>query len=193
MKSESIKELATALANAQGELEHAKKDTKNEYFKSKYATLAGCIDAAKPILVKNGLAVIQTTDIMDSGAFILNTILTHSSGEYINGKYLINPVKQDPQSFGSAVTYARRYAFCAIIGLAADDDDDGNGTSGKNSKTDFITNEQAVNIDLLINEVGADKKAFLNYFRVSDIKNIDVKNYDSAIAMLEKKRKPKEA
>ena len=133
MKSESIKELATALSKAQGEFDHAKKDVDNAYFKSKYADLASCIDAAKKQLAANGLSVIQTTDF-EADSVYLETTLMHSSGEWINSRYPIKPIKPDPQSFGSALTYARRYCFCAITGLASDDDD-GNAASDKKNST----------------------------------------------------------
>lgn len=130
MKSESIKELALALSKAQGEFDHAKKDTSNPFFKSKYADLASVIDAAKKPLSDNGLAVVQLVDCNQDGEMILETTLMHLSGEWISGCYPIRPVKSDPQSVGSATTYARRYAYSAITGIAADDDD-GNAASSK--------------------------------------------------------------
>ena len=126
--SESIKELAAALAKAQSMYSHAKKENKNEYFKSNYADLASCIDAAKKPLADNGLSVAQVIDCADGEGMWLETILLHSSGEWISGKYPIKPSKPDPQSIGSALSYSRRYAFCAITGIAADDDD-GNSAS----------------------------------------------------------------
>jgi len=133
MRSESIKELATALSKAQGQFDHARKDTENAFFKSRYATLAGCIDAAKKHMEANGLMVTQTTDV-ESDKLYLITTLAHSSGEWISGKYPVSPIKGDPQAYGSAMTYARRYAFCAITGIASDDDDDGNAASRSDGK-----------------------------------------------------------
>ena len=127
--SPSIAALATALSKAQGQFDHAKKDANNPFFKSKYADLAAVIDAAKPHLAANGLAVIQTTEINENGLRLVTT-LAHQSGEYISGDYPIKPTKDDPQGMGSAMTYARRYAFSAITGIASDDDD-GNAASGK--------------------------------------------------------------
>ena len=126
-KSDSIKELAAALSKAQGNFEHARKDEDNPFFKSKYATLASVIDAAKKHLCANGLSVAQVIDCQDDGLF-LETILLHSSGEWLSGKYPIRPVKPDPQSVGSACTYARRQSFSAITGIAADDDDGNNAS-----------------------------------------------------------------
>lgn len=129
MMSQSIAALAAALSKAQGQFEHAKKDANNPFFKSKYADLASVIDAAKPHLAANGLAVVQTTNFTEHGLFLV-TSLIHESGEYICGEYPIKPTKDDPQSMGSAVSYARRYTFSAITGIAADDDD-GNKASEK--------------------------------------------------------------
>jgi hypothetical protein len=128
-KSDSIKNLAIALSKAQGELQHAKKDVNNDFFRSKYADLASCIDAAKKPLADNGLSVSQIMDITENGELVLETILMHVSGEFLSGKYPIKPMKPDPQSLGSCVSYARRYCFSAITGIAADDDD-GNSASG---------------------------------------------------------------
>jgi hypothetical protein len=133
-QSESIAELAAAMAKAQGAFDHAKKDVSNAFFKSKYADLASVIDAAKKPLADNGLTVIQTTEFDESNGVFLITTLAHSSGQWISGRYPVNPVKNDPQSFGSAITYARRYCFSAITGIAADDDD-GNAASGNHSET----------------------------------------------------------
>lgn len=134
-QSESIKNIATALAKVQGEMEHAKKAEDNPYFKSKYADLPAVIDVARKLLASNGLSVTQLTDVDDNGKISMVTQLMHSSGEWIRGYYPVNPVKNDPQNVGSAVTYARRYSFCAITGVAAiGEDDDGNKASGVGEK-----------------------------------------------------------
>jgi len=137
MKSESIKELAAALSKAQGLFDHAKKDVSNAFFKSKYADLASVIDAAKKPLSEHGLAVVQVVDVSDDGITYLETTLMHSSGEWINGRYPILPIKSDPQSFGSALTYARRYAFSAMTGIAADDDDGNAASQGTNELSGY--------------------------------------------------------
>ena len=131
MRSEQVNELAAALSKAQGQFDHAKKDVKNEFFKSRYADLASVIDAAKKPLSDNGLSVVQSVDFNESGDSYLETILLHSSGQWINSRYLIKPMKSDPQAFGSAMTYARRYSFSAITGIAADDDDGNAASQGK--------------------------------------------------------------
>lgn len=130
-QSESINELASALAKAQAEIKHAGKTADNPFFKSKYADLPAVIDVAKEHLAANGLSVSQPTDIDEAGKVVLITQLNHSSGQWLRGYYPVNPVKNDPQGYGSALTYARRYAFSAMVGVAATgEDDDGNAASG---------------------------------------------------------------
>ena len=123
--SENINELAKALAAAQGELESAKRDKKNEHFNFKYADLAACLEVCREPLSKNGLAVIQVPSHYDSATKKINvaTMLCHSSGQYIKGELEIIVTKPDAQGIGSAITYARRYSLCAMVGIAQDDDD----------------------------------------------------------------------
>lgn len=127
--SASLGELAGALAKAQGAMKPAAKSAENPFFKSSYADLPACWEAARVALSSNNLAVIQTTS-MHGPQVLLVTLLAHSSGEWIRGELPVNPTKNDPQSMGSAMTYARRYSFCAITGVTAEDeDDDGNAGS----------------------------------------------------------------
>jgi hypothetical protein len=127
--SESIGKLAEALAKAQGAIEGAKKDSANPFFKSKYADLASVWDACRKALSENSLSVVQTTD-ESPDAVIVDTRLCHSSGEWIQGRLVMKPVKADPQGIGSCLTYARRYALSAMVGIAPEDDD-GNAATGK--------------------------------------------------------------
>ncbi len=129
MKSESINELATALAKAQGEMGGAAKTSENPFYKSKYADLAAVWDAIRIPFSKNGLAVVQTSGTVE-GIFYLHTTLMHSSGQWIDSLYPIEPVKKDPQGLGSAISYARRYSLMAIAGVAPEEDD-GNLASAK--------------------------------------------------------------
>jgi hypothetical protein len=122
-QSPTVGSLAKALAAAQAKMEPAKKDKLNPFFKSNYADLASIWDAARDALAANGLAVIQATDTTESGAVVLVTTLAHESGEWVKGRYPIHPVKNDPQSLGSAVSYARRYSLSALIGVVTEDDD----------------------------------------------------------------------
>jgi hypothetical protein len=125
MQSENIADLATALSKLQGALEGAKKDSTNPSFKSKYADLEAVWEAARPLLVPNGLSVTQTMGIRESSGFqtTLITTLLHSSGQWISGEMPLLLETQDPQGQGSAITYARRYCLAAILGIHQTDDD----------------------------------------------------------------------
>src|SRR3972149_10711995 len=118
-KSETIGKLAEALSKAQGMMKGAIKDSENPFFKSVYADLASVWDACREPLSKNGLSVTQTTRIADNGEPVIITTLLHSSGEWMSGELLVKPVKNDPQSVGSAITYGRGYALFAMGGVGA--------------------------------------------------------------------------
>jgi hypothetical protein len=135
-QSESIAKLATALSIVQGKLSHAKKDSANPFFKSKYADLESVWDACRDLLVANGLSVMQFPGEYIDGTMSMTTILAHSSGEWI-GQEMSLPVgkpdrdgvvKVDAQAAGSAITYMRRYALAAVLGIVQADDD-GNAAS----------------------------------------------------------------
>ena len=126
-----INELAAALAKAQAEIQNAKKDSENPFFKSKYADLSAVWDACRGPLTKNGLSIVQIPYGHD-GKYFLNTILMHSSGQFLSGILPVVPIKGDPQALGSALTYMRRYALSAMVGNAPEDDD-GNEASGKDT------------------------------------------------------------
>lgn len=129
-RSESIAALAAALAKAQGEMGAAKKESVNPHFRSKYADLAAVWEAARGPLSRNGLAIVQACEPSDSGVR-LTTMLMHSSGEWISGAISVPVAKADAQGIGSALTYARRYALASTLGIAADEDDDGNAAVGR--------------------------------------------------------------
>jgi len=129
-KSETITELAKALAKAQGQIKPAIKDSENPHFRSKYADLSSVWDACRKPLTDNGLSVVQMpTDAPTPDSVALTTLLLHTSGEYISSTVSAPLTKKDAQAIGSALTYLRRYALSAIIGVVADDDDDGNAAS----------------------------------------------------------------
>ena len=122
--SANLKELATALANAQATLQIAKKGSENPFFHSKYADLLSVWTACREALTTNGLSVVQVIDVANDGKTFLETILLHESGEWIAGRLPLLAIKQDPQAQGSAISYARRYSLSAIIGLCTEEDDD---------------------------------------------------------------------
>jgi hypothetical protein len=127
-QSESIKELATALSKLQGELTYAKKDSANPFFKSRYADLESVWDACRSPMAANGLSVIQMPGNYFEGRMWLVTRLCHSSGEWIEQEMSVPVQKADAQGAGSALTYMRRYALAAFVGVVQADDD-GNAAS----------------------------------------------------------------
>lgn len=137
IQSEDIKELVTALSKAQAEIKPAKKDTENKYFQSFYADLAAVLTACMPHLTANGLSIVQTMQTTGQDITLVTT-LYHSSGQWIRSFVPVKPEKFTPQGIGSALTYMRRYSAAAIAGVAQEDDD-GNAGSGKDSarKTDL--------------------------------------------------------
>lgn len=132
-KSESITEIAKALARAQGEMQSAKKTADNPFFKSKYADLHEVMDSIREPLSKNGLSISQLIQ-PDPNSAVVETLLLHESGEWLSSIIQLQPVKNDPQGMGSAITYARRYAVSSIVGLASEKDDDGNEASKTGDK-----------------------------------------------------------
>ena len=126
--SENLADLAAALCAVQGELKPAIKQADNPFFKSKYVDLPGVWEAIRPLLSKNGLSVVQTFTASADGPTIVTTLM-HKSGQWVSSELFLKPAKSDPQGVGSAITYGRRYALAAMVGVVADEDDDGNAAS----------------------------------------------------------------
>ena len=127
--SESLKAFAPAFLKAQKAITFAAKDATNPHFRNKYADLPAVIEAIKPALNSAGIGFSQTPSESQPGFLALTTRLLHESGEFIEDTATIPLPKADPQGYGSALTYGRRYALAAICGLFQDDDD-GNAASG---------------------------------------------------------------
>ncbi|SRR5258706_3753004 len=131
-QSEIINELAAALSKAQGEMQAAIKDKVNPFFKSSYADLGSVWDAARPVLSKYGLCIMQTTEMnADESKIIMVTTLAHTSGQWMKSFLPLNPAKNDSQGIGAAITYLRRYSLSAIVGVVCDEDDDGETAVGR--------------------------------------------------------------
>jgi len=127
--SDSIDKLVDALAQAQASMKNAPLNKVNPHFKSKYADLAAIRDATIPHLAKHGLTILQATETSEGG-FSLVTRLAHKSGQWIEGEYPLPLVLEKPQAMGSALTYAKRYSWASMVGISADEDDDGNAAQG---------------------------------------------------------------
>ena len=123
--SPDVAELAKALAAAQGEIKAAAKDRENPFFNSRYATLDAIWDACRGPLASHGLCIVQGASA-DEQTITVTTLLLHTSGQWIKSPLTLVPKDASPQAAGSAITYARRYGLGAMVGVTAEEDDDGN-------------------------------------------------------------------
>lgn len=141
-----MKNIAAAFVKAKRAFGPALKDKTNPAFRSKYADLGACIDAVEEALLANGIAFIQET-FEDATGVTVETVFIHESGETLRcGKLHVPAAKQDPQGYGSALTYCRRYSLCAAAGIAPEDDD-GNAASKAKKPADVASKprQQATN------------------------------------------------
>ena len=122
LQSNEINELAKALTAAQAELEGVEKTGKNPHFKSSYSTLQACISVSREPLAKNNLALSQQMTAFDGKPYLVTTLL-HSSGQWLRSYSQLILEKPTSQGMGSALTYMRRYALCAMLSLFQEDDD----------------------------------------------------------------------
>jgi hypothetical protein len=175
-----------AFVKAQAEMTNPKKGSDNPFFKSKYADLTSCWLACKDALAEHDIGVMQ-------GVYgdLLRTTIIHSSGETISDEGIpllgYKNAKNPAQALGASMTYARRYGLCSMLGMAPEDDD-GNSLAQDDAPVQLLTDDQVTVITDLINEVDADRAAFCKYLGVKDVPNINQKQYDVAVAALEKKR-----
>ena len=124
--SDTITELVKALVKVQEEIRNPANSANNPFFKSKYAPLDEILNLVRPLMAKNGLALIQSAGGEGTHASV-TTLIMHTSGEWIESdKLIIVPAKLDAQGIGGAITYARRYTITAMLGIAGEEDDDGN-------------------------------------------------------------------
>lgn len=165
-----MKNIATAFVKAQRDFAPALKTSTNPHFKSKYADLAACVEAVIDALNTNGIAMIQRTHDDETGVTV-ETVFIHDSGETIeSGRLHVPAAKNDPQGYGSALTYARRYSLMAACGIAPEDDD-GNSASRK-PKNQTLTDSAVA--DFVATISGSEtmdvlKNAFAEAYRAAEI------------------------
>lgn len=186
-QSELINELAAALSKAQGEMQAAIKDKVNPFFKSSYADLGSVWDAARPVLSKYGLCVMQTTELQhDRNQVIMVTTLAHTSGQWMKSYLPLNPSKNDSQGMGAAITYLRRYSLSAIVGVVCDEDDDGETSvgRGREQKENYQSNNQSLKKE---NQVAIEKVGKHEIIALTTlIQNLDKKGSDSFFNWIKK-------
>lgn len=205
LMSENINELSTALSKAQGEIQPAIKDSNNPYFSSKYADLASVWDACRQPLSKNGLSVIQAINQSETG-MILTTILTHASGQWIKSEMPLIYKKADPndmnedgkkkksneiQALGSSLTYSRRYALSAMVGIAPSEDDDGNtagnpqqSSSKPEASKQVISDKQVAFLYAKLKghpDIEKDIKDYLSKFKIERFEDILKSLFDTIL------------
>lgn len=159
-KSDQVGQLAAALCLVQAKITGAKKTAVNPHFKSKYADLTEVWNACREELAANGLCIVQTNEPSERGV-CLRTTLIHTSGEWIDGLIDLPATKQDAQGYGSAQTYARRYALAAIVGVTQEDDDANDAvrqtpiTNGKSTitPTSGVMDRISVDQKILVNDL----------------------------------------
>lgn len=174
MKSETIGALAAALAKAQSQISGAVKDAANPFFKSKYADLESVWQACRKPLTDNGLSVVQTTHYT-SDTLMLITTLMHASGEWIAGEMPVLMKDYSPQAQGSGLTYARRYALAALVGVYQTDDD---GEAAMSRKPDMKLDPRG---DLGKNANPAEVADYVEQFRAAF--DLDADERDIALAV----------
>lgn len=143
--SQEIDQISPALIKAQGQIKTVTLNKVNPHFRSKYADLSAIREACREPLAANDLAVIQAPATTD-GKVTLTTMLLHTSGQWIKSCLELKPERAEtPQAVGSAITYARRYTLASLLGIVADEDDDGNAASFARTRQALPTNRHQNN------------------------------------------------
>ncbi len=185
-QSQEIKELVSALAKAQRVMKPAIYNKVNPHFKSRYADFASCMDACRIPLSDNGIAVIQSCETID-GKISLITMLAHVSGQWMKSEFPIIPSKMDSQAIGSAMSYAKRYSLCGMIGIVADEegDDDGEAAMGRNKTESPKVHEEN---KLKLKEIlGEEDPELINYYIQVVMKNFSWSEQDTVSKFLQDK------
>lgn len=199
-ESRELSELFTALSKAQLEMEVAKTDSTNPFFRSKYADLASVVKASRPHLAKNGLSIIQRVIPNGNGVLNLYTRLCHSSGQWMESRMPILPPKQDIQTLGSYITYLRRYNYASLVCVvAADEDDDGETVMESPRKqgvaykgTENITKAQ---LQVISNELEGFEdvlESLLTGFSITKLSDLPSKRYSKCLERIREIKRAKE-
>lgn len=205
-----MQNIASAIVKAQRAFGPALKTSSNPHFRSKYADLSACVEAVIDALNENGIALLQQTHECDNGV-IVETVFVHESGETLSaGKLHVPAAKNDPQGYGSALTYARRYSLMAACGIAPEDDDGNAASQAPRQATqqrqpakaaskaaasapavsgpEMLTQEEAANITALAEEVGKPVADICKAYKVGSLNFIPRTSYQKIIARLEEHR-----
>jgi hypothetical protein len=180
--SETIDKIAPAFVKAQAACNGAKKSSNNPHFKSKYADLGAVWDACEGALEANKLSVLQGLGEVIDGKMQIETMLLHDSGQWIKSLASIPLPKADPQGYGSASTYARRYTLAALMGIVQEDDD-GNAASRpvpEKKAEPLISTEQRLDLQGLIEGTGSNIIAFCQFYKIASLPDLPASKFDHA-------------
>lgn len=180
-KSEQLNEIFTALSKAQTQFKPAVLDCYNPFHKAKYASLTSIQESYKEGLSANGLSVLQLAEDQD-GKYSLKTILGHSSGQWISTTMKLLLSKEDMQGLGSAITYARRQAVSALLGIVDSGDDAGVGQARQ------ATNEEGKKL-AAETRAKIEEKEIMDRAKKNTQGHVSVTNYVAALKEIEKERK----
>lgn len=184
-----MNKIAVAFIKAKKAFAPALKDKTNPAFRSKYADLGACLEAVDDALLDNGIALYQETS-EDASGVTVETVLLHESGEAIRcGKLHVPASKQDPQGYGSALTYARRYSLMTACGIAPEDDD-GNAASGQRQKAEpTLTKEQIAKIEQAASEADISIADVCKTGKVKSLADIQASRLGSLINWIESQKR----
>lgn len=203
--SEQTNEISAALAKAQGTINNPGKGALNPHFKNKYADLSAGINAIREGLSVNGIAVIQSSR-MEGEVMMLDTRLTHASGQWFECEWPVAKFPSAPQVIGSALTYARRYSLFSMAGIAGEDDDANaaNGTPVP-APADKVGPDEVAHLGVLLRDTESDQGLFLKALGVKGAEKMSpternaamyaltMDQYKTALALFERKKKQAEA
>lgn len=200
LQSDAIDQLMTALAKAQGQMSHASKDSTNPHFKSRYADLASVWQACREPLALNGLAVTQTLDVAGERQVLITT-LGHTSGQWMKSIIALPVQRAGAQEIGSCMSYCRRYALAAMVGVYQDDDDGEaaskpyrqNGTVHvQPSPSQPIAEDQLRYLNMILEELPKTKVYILDKYKISSLEELKKDEYNHVLTVVDTAKKRKE-
>lgn len=187
-KSESVKEIAAALSLFQSEVNNPKNISNNPFFNSKYAPLDEVINTIREPLSKNGLSFTQEPSSEDGNIVSMVTTIFHKSGEWLESEKLrLKNDKPTAQGAGSSITYARRYQLSAMLGIASENDDDGNLATHGSTTPIKISKEQVEQIRVLSKEKKISEEYICKFRKVKKFEELYEEDWKSAMEWLKKK------
>jgi len=184
-QSESVNELATALAKAQAEIRNPNKNTKNTFFKNEYADLTSVLGCIRPVASANGLSFIQAVEAYNGNVAVTSQI-THSSGQWIKQVASVEVPKtsKNPiQDLGSMATYLKRYQAQSIWAICGDED-----TDAQDLGIEDISDEKVAHLDAMLDATKSSKEAFLKVYGVENLKSLTDSQYEKAKKQLQQKK-----